>query len=90
MSNHLAIATVTTGLVRYLQGVVGADVGNAVITAVRPDGPNSGVPEVGVNVFLYQATPNIGQTGRNKATSRARVAPKAPNNNMAGWSCKPR
>ncbi|HQY94671.1 Pvc16 family protein [Caldilinea sp.] len=70
MSNHLAIATVTTGLVRYLQGVVGADVGNAVITAVRPDGPNSGVPEVGVNVFLYQATPNIAWRNHDLPTRR--------------------
>ena len=43
MSNHLAIATVTAALMRYLQSVVGAAVGNAVVTAVRPDGPNSGV-----------------------------------------------
>jgi hypothetical protein len=58
MSNHLAIATVTTGLLRYLQGAVGADVGNATVTAVRPDGPNAGLPQVGVNLFLYQVTPN--------------------------------
>ena len=70
MSNHLAIATVTTGLVRYLQGVVGADVGNAVVTAVRPNGPNSGVPEVGVNIFLYQATPNVAWRNHDLPTRR--------------------
>lgn len=70
MSNHLAIATVTTGLVRYLQGVVGADVGNAVVTAVRPDGPASGVPEVGVNIFLYQATPNVAWRNHDLPTRR--------------------
>ncbi|MFO7631073.1 MAG: DUF4255 domain-containing protein, partial [Caldilinea sp.] len=70
MSNHLAIATVTIGLVRYLQGVVGADVGNAVVTAVRPDGPNSGVPEVGVNIFLYQATPNVAWRNHDLPTRR--------------------
>lgn len=70
MSNHLAIATVTSGLVRYLQGVVGADVGNAVVTAVRPDGPNSGVPEVGLNVFLYQATPNVAWRNHDLPTRR--------------------
>lgn len=70
MSNHLAIATVTTGLVRYLQGAVGADVGNAVVTAVRPDGPNSGVPQVGVNIFLYQATPNAAWRNHDLPTRR--------------------
>jgi hypothetical protein len=70
MSNHLAIATVTTGLVRYLQGAVGADVGNAVVTAVRPDGPASGVPQVGVNIFLYQATPNTAWRNHDLPTRR--------------------
>lgn len=70
MSNHLAIATVTASLVRYLQGAVGADVGNAVVTAVRPDGPNSGVPEVGVNIFLYQATPNVAWRNHDLPTRR--------------------
>lgn len=70
MSNYLAIATVTTGLVRYLQGAVGADVGNAVVTSVRPDGPNSGVPEVGVNIFLYQATPNTAWRNHDLPTRR--------------------
>ncbi|MFN3981204.1 MAG: Pvc16 family protein [Caldilinea sp.] len=71
MSNHLAIATVTASLARYLQGAVGADVGNAVVTAVRPDGPNSGVPEVGVNIFLYQATPNVAWRNHDLPTRRS-------------------
>lgn len=70
MSNHLAIATVTASLVRYLQGAVGADVGNAVVTAVRPDGPNSGVPEVGLNIFLYQVTPNVAWRNQDLPTRR--------------------
>lgn len=70
MSNHLAVAAVTASLVRYLQGAVGADVGNAVVTAVRPDGPNSGVPEVGVNIFLYQATPNVAWRNQDLPTRR--------------------
>ncbi|HAJ38467.1 MAG TPA: hypothetical protein DCL15_22590 [Chloroflexi bacterium] len=70
MSNHLAIATVTASLVRYLQGAVGADVGNAVVTAVRPDGPNSGVPEVGLNIFLYQVTPNAAWRNQDLPTRR--------------------
>ena len=71
MSNHLAIATVTTALVRYLQGAVGADVGNAVVTTVRPDGPASGVPQVGVNIFLYQVTPNTAWRNHDLPTRRA-------------------
>lgn len=70
MSNHLAVAAVTASLMRYLQGAVGADVGNAVVTAVRPDGPNSGAPEVGVNIFLYQATPNVAWRNQDLPTRR--------------------
>jgi hypothetical protein len=70
MSNHLAIATVTTGLLRYLQGAVGADVGNATVTAVRPDGPNAGLPQVGVNIFLYQVTPNTAWRNHDLPTRR--------------------
>ena len=58
MSNYLAIATVTAALSRVLQAVIGADVPGALVTTVRPDGSNSGVPDTGVNVFLYQVTPN--------------------------------
>ena len=58
MSNYLAIATVTAALSRVLQAVIGADVPGAIATTVRPDGPNSGVPDTGVNIFLYQVTPN--------------------------------
>jgi hypothetical protein len=50
--------------------VVGSDVGNAVVTAVRPNGPNSGVPEVGVNIFLYQATPNVAWRNHDLPTRR--------------------
>lgn len=70
MSNHLAIATVTAALMRYLQSVVGSAVGNAVVTAVRPDGPNSGVPATGVNIFLYQATPNAAWRNQDLPTRR--------------------
>ena len=58
MSNYLAIATVTAALSRTLQATIGADVPGALVTTVRPDGPSSGVPDTGVNIFLYQVTPN--------------------------------
>lgn len=58
MSNYLAIATVTAAVRRVLQNAVGVDVSGATATMVRPDGPSSGVPPIGVNIFLYQVTPN--------------------------------
>ena len=58
MSNYLAIATVTATLQRVLQAAVQLDIPGARVTTVRPDASGSGTPEVGVNVYLYQATPN--------------------------------
>lgn len=58
MSNHLAIATVTAALQRSLQAVVQADVEGARVTTVRPDNNGGGTPETGVNIFLYQVSPN--------------------------------
>lgn len=58
MSNHLAIATVTATLQRMLTEAV-ADIGGAEATIVRPDTSNTGaLPDPGVNIFLYQVTPN--------------------------------
>jgi hypothetical protein len=71
MSNFLAIATVTATLGRILQAAVGADVPGALVTAVRPDGPNSGVPDTGVNLFLYQVTPNAQWRNQDLPTRRA-------------------
>jgi hypothetical protein len=58
MSNYLAVATVTATLQHVLQSVVGVDVPGAKATMVRPDAPGHGVPEVGVNIFLYEIAPN--------------------------------
>ncbi len=58
MSNYLAIATVTATLQRLLQATVQVDVPGARVTTVRPDASGSGTPEVGVNIYLYQVTPN--------------------------------
>lgn len=58
MSNALAIATVTATLQHVLTDVVqGSGVGSALVTTLRPDAP-SGLPAQGVNVFLYQVSPN--------------------------------
>ena len=58
MSNHYAIATVTATLQQLLDKAVSGDVTGATATMVRPDGPGSGVPDPGVNIFLYQVTPS--------------------------------
>jgi hypothetical protein len=63
MSNFLAIATVTATLRRALEAALGVDVPGAHVTNVRPDGTATGTPDVGVNIFLYQISPNV--AGRN-------------------------
>ncbi len=62
MSNFLAIAAVTEVLRQVLHAAVSEDVTGAVATAVRPT-PGGSLPDTGVNVFLYQVTPNT--AGRN-------------------------
>lgn len=57
MSNFLAIATVTAALSQFLQAAVGPDVPGSTVTTLRPDG-GTGMPSTGVNIFLYQVTPN--------------------------------
>ncbi len=58
MSNALAIAAVTEALVNRLTDHLGAaQVNNAQVTNVTPDQPTS-LPAAGINVFLYQVSPN--------------------------------
>ncbi|MEL7038222.1 MAG: DUF4255 domain-containing protein [Cyanobacteria bacterium J06592_8] len=58
MSNYLAIATVTAILQQMLQAGIANDVPGARVTTIRPDNAGSGVPDTGINIFLYQASPN--------------------------------
>ena len=58
MSNYLAIATVTATLQRLLQTAVQLDVPGAKVTTARPEATGGKTPEIGVNIYLYQATPN--------------------------------
>ncbi|MEL7086709.1 MAG: DUF4255 domain-containing protein [Cyanobacteria bacterium J06597_1] len=58
MSNHLAIATVTAVLQKKIQAAVQRDVDGARVTVSRPNAVESGVLEIGVNLYLYQVTPN--------------------------------
>ncbi len=60
MSNFLAIASVTETLRQLLDAAVRNTVAGASATAVRPaqTGTSGGQPSLGVNLFLYQITPN--------------------------------
>jgi hypothetical protein len=59
MSNALAIAAVTETLRNLLtQYIEGAQVNGAWVSAVSPDQPHSQLAIPGINIFLYQITPN--------------------------------
>jgi len=57
MSNALAIAAVTESLVSLLTNALPAEMTSASVTHVTPDQINN-VSSPGINVFLYQVTPN--------------------------------
>jgi hypothetical protein len=58
MSNALAIATVTETLLHLLQNHLDvAQVPGATVSALPPDSP-TGLANPGVNIFLYQISPN--------------------------------
>jgi hypothetical protein len=63
LSNFLSIATVTAGLKqRLLEAVAEAGIPNASVTTDRPD-QREKKAEPGINIFLFQTTPNA--AGRN-------------------------
>lgn len=68
MSNFLSIATVSTTLRRLLQDAVQQDVTGATATTLRPDAPASQLPSPGVNLFMYQVTPNTAWTNADLPT----------------------
>jgi hypothetical protein len=71
VSNFLSIATATEALRQLLDATVKADVPGAQATSVRPAGPNGSpgpVPALGVNVYLYQSTPNAAYRNRDLPT----------------------
>jgi hypothetical protein len=59
MSNYLAVATVTAALHRLLQATAGADVPGATVTTDRPETSTNGASSPTVNIYLYQAVPNV-------------------------------
>jgi Pvc16 N-terminal domain len=58
MSNHLAIATVTATLARIIQTGIQSATGSAPKVTMLQPSAGSAIPETGVNVYLYQVTPN--------------------------------
>jgi len=59
MSNFLAIATVTETFRQMLDVAAGAsNISGAMATSLRPTAATAGLPEVGVNLYLYHLTPN--------------------------------
>ncbi|MGW0630274.1 DUF4255 domain-containing protein [Streptomyces sp. NPDC002758] len=76
MSNALAVATVTATLAHVLGEALAAQgdgaVPNVKVTTVRPDMTGAtGAAARGINVFLYQVTPNAAWRGDDLATRRA-------------------
>jgi hypothetical protein len=72
MSNYLAIATVTAGLVQLLHRPVADDVPGAGVTFARPDGVGGATPSPGVNLYLYQVTPNLAYRNADLPTRNSR------------------
>jgi hypothetical protein len=70
MSNHLAIAAVTTALKALVSRAVQV-VPGAQVSSVRPDGLGKDTLVRGVNVFLYLATINPALDNRSVPTRRA-------------------
>jgi hypothetical protein len=73
MSNYLAVATVTEALRQMLEAAISADIAAARATAVRPTTPGSaagGLPNPGVNIFLYQVSPNAAWRNMDLPTRR--------------------
>lgn len=71
MSNFLAIATVTETLRQIVDGAIREDVNGAAAKAVRPDAPDTELPNPGVNIYLYQVTPNAAWRNADLPTRRA-------------------
>ncbi len=58
MSNYLAIPTVTAALQRILQEAIQIDIDGTRVTTNRPSSAGTATPECGVNLYLYQTSPN--------------------------------
>jgi hypothetical protein len=72
MSNHLAVAAVTATLRHNLQAVLDAEVSSftARVATLRPNAPASDLPAPGINIFLFQVTPNAALRNADLPTRR--------------------
>ncbi|CAN1213282.1 DUF4255 domain-containing protein [Tumidithrix helvetica PCC 7403] len=75
MSNYLAIATVTASLQKVLQEAVQNDVEGARATTAAPSSMASGLPETGVNIFLYQVVSNPSLANADSTPFRSKGTP---------------
>jgi hypothetical protein len=71
MSNFLAIATVTETFRQMLDAAaLASGISGAIATALRPTTATVGLPSVGVNLYLYQVTPNSALRNVDQPTRR--------------------
>lgn len=70
MSNFLAIATATETLRQLIEAAVQVDVNGANVTMLRPNAPATELPSTGVNLYLYQVTPNAAWRNADVPTRR--------------------
>jgi hypothetical protein len=70
VSNFLAVATVTAALSEEILAAIVPDLDGSTVTTIRPDS-NGGMPTTGVNIFLYQVTPNAAWQNADLPTRRA-------------------
>lgn len=73
MSNYLAIPTVTAVLQRLLQEAIQIDIDGTRVTTNRPNSAGGATPEQGVNLYLYQTTPNPMWQSNADVRSRSRM-----------------
>ena len=73
MSNYLAIPTVTAALQRLLQDAIQIDIDGTRVTTNRPSSTGGATPERGVNLYLYQTTPNPMWQSNADVRSRSRM-----------------
>ncbi len=71
MSNFLAIATVTATLKRILRPIVSQDVNGADVQTVHPELLANDTSFTGVNLYLYQVTPNAALRNADLPTHRS-------------------
>ncbi len=71
MSNFKTIAVVTAALRNRLTTVCEAALSGARVTTLRPETTSANLPSVGVNLFMYQVTPNTAQRNADLPTRNA-------------------